>query len=277
MRALGKAAIVFGIVGGVLGVAWMQLPPGATRRDTGFHAFEKYPEPSAEIVASGQCVVPVCTDVDLGDRRVRFYAAGITRSHLTYIPRGACHCEAINRVKLPNRSLPMDFEATGERKAYGASLVQVECASKTLPNRARPPSESSYEKFHRLIHEYKEVSDFRFRDESYSRYRVFEHQEEQDRPMKRYYFLPKSGQIEVDGRVQPIAFAVELDADLARAQKIETPTRQIGLSAYSVVRISECVTLSKRFAVSRAESSQWMAQLSLAVDTITRTRIFRDE
>src|SRR5687768_4525549 len=53
-------------------------------------------EPAPEMVQSGQCRVPVCTDFDFGDHAFRVYAPERPQL-LRFIPKGACQCATVRQ------------------------------------------------------------------------------------------------------------------------------------------------------------------------------------
>lgn len=274
MRALGKAAIVLGIVSGMLGVVWTQLPPGATRRDAGFHAFEKYPEPSAEVVASGQCVVPICTDVDLGDRYFRFYSEGVARKPLEFIPKGSCSCQQVKVIQATNSDILVNFYQSGDANAQvrGMGVSPLKCAQSVSV--ARPVSETTYEKFQRRRLSYELQNDFEWHADKFSQFEVYKEKEPYALGLRRYVFVPKSGEVAIDSEKYPVAFETTYGLfDSPKNEREVKSNSELNISAS--IRASQCLKLWWLGNFKEKSSDMWVKNFSKGADVLITTRIFR--
>ena len=273
MRALGKVVAIVGLLGGVLGVAWTLLSPGATR-DADFDVRKEKSEPSAEVVASGQCVVPMCTDVDLGDRYLRYYAADIVRKPTTYIPKGACGCEKIQVVQLRNSTVPMSIlNPPGHNGAQlGVWIAPTKCAAAVQS--ARASRETAYERFVRLRDEYEPVPEFRWRSDSFDGFEVFRSRQAYAHGHRKYVFVPKSNSISFGGETQSVAF--ETANNISDPATVEDEEKfEESLHVGTDVRISECVEARDLFPASNSSPSNiWKSKLEDSVALIVTTRLF---
>lgn len=273
MRYLTLKLVVGGVVGAALGLAWALLPSEATR-DTGLHVREKYSEPSAEVVASGQCVVPTCTDVDLGDSYLRYYAAGIVRKPTTYIPKGACRCEKTQVVQLGNSTVPISIlNPPGHNGAQlGVWIAPIKCAAAVKSARAN--RETTYERFIRLRDDYEPVPVFRWKGDSFDGFDVFQSKQAYAHGRRKYVFVPKSNSISFGGNTQLIAFETPngfFDVSTASDEEKSSESLRVGTD----VRISECVEARDIFPVSNLSPSNiWKSRLEDSIALVVETRLF---
>ncbi|MGV8996984.1 MAG: hypothetical protein ACOH12_08565 [Parvibaculaceae bacterium] len=266
---------VGGFVGGILGLAWMVLPSDAPR-DVGAHVRKKYSEPSTAVVSSGQCVVPVCTDVDLGDSYLRYYSGGIAREPLEYVPKGECACEHIQVVQTVNSEISLRFypEKGSKATALGLSVAPIKCAESV--SAARASRETTYEKFTRLRDAYDLVQGFRWRDDSFSTFDVYREKQTYALGLRRYMFVPKSGAIFVGDHQYPVAFETPYGLFDKPSNEREEKSN-LKLSIGVEVRTSECVKIEGLFSSTKAFSGGWMETLENGVSTIVTTRLFHKQ
>ncbi len=215
------------------------------------------PEPTPDVIASGQCQVPTCYQLDLKEVKFRIYSANRAILY-RHIPKGACACTAIkDDPDFVGLSASMAFETKD-----GARIGNV--AIGRAKDKSDINLQTTYERFLSEQDKFEEVSDFRYRDFDFSDYRIYRERKARALDNRRYYFIPKKPQYLVRGSQMEIAFNTPLG-------RLPGDTRELTVAAN--LRLSDGIYFFQFLNPRLTAPAQWPATVEKTVGLI-ETRLF---
>jgi hypothetical protein len=214
-------------------------------------------EPAPDVVRSGQCRVPVCTDFDLGDHSFRFYAAERTET-IKFIPRGACQCTSVRQGAF-NDQLDLTVETADRAQMPNVGVLRVRPRDDP---QALPDRETTHERFQREGAGFKE-GPFAWRDDDFAAFRVLQKPRPAARPaITDLYVLPREP-FRLRGAIQPVAFRNPLGSAFESADYA-----RIGPLMSARVRLTPTVHVFQFFTPLVMPSRQWVKALERTVEAI---------
>jgi hypothetical protein len=214
-------------------------------------------EPAPEVVRSGTCRVPVCTDFDLGDRSFRFYAHERTET-ITFIPKGACQCASVRQGTFKDQ-LDLSVETADRAMMPNVGVLRVRPPDDP---QALPERETTHERFEREAGSFKE-GPFAWRDDDFAAFRVFQKPRPTARPaITDLYFVPREP-FRLRGVPQPVAFRNPLGSALESADYAKE-----GPLVSARVRLTPTVHVFQFFTPQVMPSRQWVKALERTVEAI---------
>ena len=162
-------------------------------------------EPGADVIASGKCEVPVCTDVDFGDHLFRYYTHG-RAIRLNFIPKGTCKCVAIRSGDKGFNGQIVAAVTTSDGKIFpNVSVLRIQKGENSkIDNR------TSWERFQAVRNELVEFPDLRWDDDDFSSFKISAHPRIYPGNSRQLYFVPTQHKFELKGETQPIVFYTPL-------------------------------------------------------------------
>jgi hypothetical protein len=216
-------------------------------------------EPTPDVIRSGTCRIPVCTSIDFGDYFFRYYAPD--RSILIrFIPKGACQCGSIHSGNANfNGTVVLSVETPDGRTMHSVSVLRIWPSGHP---RARP-ERTTYEEFLSEEKYLDELSDFHWKDDHFSAFRVFRARQIYALGARRYSFVPKAAQFHFRGESQPIVFTTPL------ARRLDDEAFEAdGPKVAAQVRLSETVQFFQFFVPRLIPSDGWIAAMERTAEMI---------
>jgi hypothetical protein len=210
-------------------------------------------EPAPDIVKSGQCRVPVCTDFDFGDHAFRVYAPA-RPPLLRFIPKGACRCASVRRDTVKDK-FEIDVETADGTQRPNVGLVRVPPAGESDADRASREAdrETTHERFVREAAGFKEAP-FTWNEDSFAAFRVYQRLRPAARPaITDLYFVPRDNTLRVRGQPQPVAFRNPLGSALESGEYAKDGPR---VSAR--LRLTPTMHFYQFFIPRLTRSDEWM-------------------
>lgn len=216
-------------------------------------------EPTQEVIQSGQCQVPVCADIDLGNYSFRYYAPDRT-TRIRFIPKGACQCQKIRRINTYNSSsFKMEVETRDGKLAPNVSALRVFPPDHPRANSANI---TTWDRYSRTKAEFEEISDFQFDGDSFSSFRVFRSRYSRADAVHDYFFVPRSVEFNFPGRTQPIAFNIPF------GHPRYSKDGKVSLTVNGDVKLAEGVHFFQFFYPRLNPSDEWVASMERSAEVI---------
>ena len=214
-------------------------------------------EPAPEVVRSGKCRVPVCTDFDLGDHSFRVYAADRTEA-INFIPKGACQCTSVRQGTFKDQ-LDLSVETADRAMMPNVGVLRVRPPDDP---QALPERETTHERFQREAGSFKE-GPYAWRDDDFAAFRVFQKPRAGARPaINHLYLIPRESHRQ-RGAPHPNAFRNPLGSALESADYAK-----IGPLMSARLRLTPTVHVFQFFTPSVMPSRQWTKALERTVEAI---------
>jgi hypothetical protein len=227
-------------------------------------AMGKFPrekgEVAGEVIASGHCEVPVCTDFDFGDFIFRFYAPNRAPS-IRPVPPGACTCKSVVSGEGFNGSLGFTVETADGRKISNVHLARNYSPSEPR-GRHLAPIRSILDEFVSEKSNFEPVPDFSRNGVRFAEYEAWGQIKIPPKLERRYYFLPKPPVfVHGFGREHAIAFVSPLGwypaPNMARTFTLTTQ-----------LRVSDNVFYYQFINPDRVPSSDWIATVEAPIPVV---------
>ena len=216
-------------------------------------------EPTREVIRSGVCRVPVCTEFDLGNSSFRFYAPDRT-STIRSIPKGACSCEKIRRLQ--GRHINFDLETEDGSIVAGVNVLR---GSPAESPRAKAVNATTWEEYDRAKGDFDEVSGFHWKADHFSSFQVFRSRYSR-RETRDYFLVPRLNEFRAGGQRQSIAFT----------SAFGFPVGEGGTARFRVfaqVRLASGVLMFQFFSPQLVPSGDWVTSMERSAEFVEQ-RLF---
>ena len=216
-------------------------------------------EPTREVIQSGVCRVTVCTEFDFGNSSFRFYAPDRT-STIRSIPKGACSCEKIRRLQ--GRHINFDLETKDGSIVAGVNVLR---GSPPESPRAKAADATTWEEYDRAKGDFDEVSDFRWKADTFSSFQVFRSRYSR-RATRDYFLVPRLNEFRAGGQRQSIAFTPAFGFPIG-----ESGTARF--RAFAQVRLDPGVLMFQFFSPQLVPSDDWVTSMERSAEFVEQ-RLF---
>lgn len=219
-------------------------------------------EPSSEVVQSGQCKVPVCADIDFGNYSFRYYSPDRTM-HVRFIPKDACECQEIRRIK--SDYITLSVETRDGKTAPNVSVLRL-----YPPNHPHPPNHpransanmTTWQRYSRSKNDFDEIGDFQWEGDTFPSYRVFRSRPPRGQPSYNYFFVPRSAEFNFPGHRQAIAF------DIPNGHPRYGNGGKVSFTASAEVEIAPGIHFFQFFYPRLNRSDDWVASMERSAEVI---------
>lgn len=212
-------------------------------------------EPTYEVIQSGHCQVPVCTDIDFGAHNFRYYAPDRT-IRIRFIPKGACECQKTRRISTDY--IRLSVETPDGKTAPNVSVLR------TYPPghpRAKSAEVTTWKQYTRIENDFEEISDFKLDGDTFPSFRVFRSRYSRG-AIRDYFFAPRSAEFSVRGQKQRIAFTFPF------GHPIYGKDGKIRSRVVAQVQLATGIHFFQFFTPRLSPSDDWVASMERSAEVI---------
>lgn len=240
-------------------------------------------EPSYEVINSGTCIVPVCTDIEFGNYFFRLYAPDYAyptvRKIIHDIPKGACTCQKIETQKRHyTQGIGLGVEKRDLARNYRVSIGldrslyegDVDKAVKSRNRTYKTTFEILQERLTMTgIWEIQKTSDFLPEwKPDFRNFTIYQSRYAGPQNTHNYFFHPNHQTLVIDGESQDVAFDThfKFPREIKRSDGVDVG--RLYLEVFSTVRMHQDVFVNRAFYAATAKPDTWIQEWQDSVRVI---------